>query len=183
MNYEDYVGFKGVTAEEARDKLRSSNGVQYTEALFEETISPTMKAKGVEPIYSLKEFPTSSLPSAYQIYMNSTDEIDAAQKLVGSLGHWRKLVSLNWFLNGKGDLGFDGILQWRKDMFDRDRSSAKMVLMKAIKEGNINAAKALDKMASDNLQALAKPVGKTPNQPKSEEDEAIDAILAAQGKQ
>lgn len=156
MDYENYTGFTNARAEDIRDKLRSSNGIQYTEALFEETFHGKVADKTHKPLYSLKEYPTSETPSAYQIYMNSVDETDAAIKLVGSLSHWRKLCSLRWFLHGRKDCGFEGILQWRQDMWDRDRSAAKKVLMRLSSEGNVTAARSLDKMASDELIRLNK---------------------------
>lgn len=175
MDYENYTGFTNAKAESIRDKLRSSNGIQYTEALFEETFHGNVADKTHKPIYSLKEFPLNNTPSAYQIYMNSVDETEAAIKLVGSLGHWRKLCSLKWFLYGRKEIGFDGILQWRQDMWERDRSAAKKVLMRLSSEGNVTAARSLDKLASDELIRLNKIVpptnqqGGVENKPKTDD--------------
>ena len=155
--YKAYIGFSNSDVDQIRAKLRGSNGVQLTEALFEETcISARNKDPNFQALYSLKEYPTSNTPSAYQIYINSVDETEAALKLVGSLSHWRKLCSLKWFLTGRKDVGFEGLLQWRQDMWERDRSSAKKVLIKLAAEGNVTAARTLDKLASDELIRLNK---------------------------
>ncbi len=155
--YKSYTGFSQSSSEDIRQKLRGSNGVQLTEALFEETcISARNKDPEFKALYSLKEYPLSNTPSAYQIYINSVDETEAAIKLVGSLSHWRKLCSLKWFLTGRKDVGFEGLLQWRQDMWERDRSSAKKVLIKLASEGNVTAARTLDKLASDELIRLNK---------------------------
>ena len=163
-DYKTYVGFLAASPEEIRSKLRGSNGVQLTEALFEETcLAAKRKDPNYQALYSLKEYPTTDRLSAYQIYMNSVDETEAALKLVGSLPHWRKLCSLKWFLTGREDCGFEGLLQWRQDMWDRDRSKAKKVLMDLASEGNVTAARSLDKLASDELQRLLKLVPDSAN--------------------
>jgi hypothetical protein len=156
MEYKEYVGFLDCQGVVSDTKLRATNGVMYTETLFEETISSRMKKAGHEAIYSLRECPVSDLPSAYQIYINSTDETEAALKLVGSLAHWRKLCNLKWFISGRPEISFEGVLQWRKDMWERDRSESKKVLIGLCKSGNVTAARALHKMASEDLSALAK---------------------------
>lgn len=155
--YQSYTGFLNSDVDEIRTKLRGSNGVQLTEALFEETCtSARTKDPSFQALYSLKEYPTTNTLSAYQIYIHSVDETEAALKLVGSLSHWKKLCNLKWFLTGRRDVGFEGLLQWRQDMWERDRSSAKKVLMKLASEGNVTAARALDKMANEELVRLSK---------------------------
>lgn len=155
MNYKEYRGFIDATSEDVRSQLRSSNGIQYTETLFEETFNNRLANKDYKPLYSLKEHPTNDLPSSYQIYMASVDETEAALKLVGSLSHWKKLCSLRWFIFGRPEVGFEGLNSWRKDMWDRDKSAAKKVLMKLSSEGNVTAARALHKMASEDLITLS----------------------------
>lgn len=157
ISYSEFTGFQNSPVSEIRERLRASNGVQLTEALFEETcIAARNKDPAYQAPYSLKEFPTTDTPSAYQIYIHSVDETEAALKLVGSLSHWKKLCNLKWFLTGRRDIGFEGLLQWRQDMWERDRSAAKKVLMKLASEGNVTAARALDKMASEELVRLSK---------------------------
>jgi hypothetical protein len=122
--------------------LKDKRGVQRTESLFHETIQPPIRKK-YDPVYSLRDYDHKGYPSAYQIYMNSIDEHEAALKLVGSLSHWRKLTSLKWFLEGRPECQFEGLIQWREDMKARDASSAKQVLQEQVKEKNITAARAL----------------------------------------
>jgi len=122
--------------------LKDKRGVQRTESLFHETIQPPVRQK-YDPVYSLRDYDHKGYPSAYQIYMSSIDEHEAALKLVGSLSHWRKLTVLKWFLEGRPECQFEGLLQWRVDMKARDASAAKQVLQEQVKEKNITAARAL----------------------------------------
>ncbi len=122
--------------------LKDKRGVQRTESLFHETIQPPIRLK-YEPVYSLRDYDHKGYPSAYVIYMDCVDEHEAALKLVGSLSHWRKLTSLKWFLEGRPECQFDGIIQWRADMKARDASEAKKVLQEQTKEKNVTAARAL----------------------------------------
>lgn len=151
INYQEYQGYKKASSGQINEELRASNGVQLTEALFEEVIQPSSRKK-FEPVYSLREYENKGKPSAYQIYINSVDETDAAMKLVGSMSHWRKLCSLDWFIKGRPEAGFEGLAKWRMDMAARDRTKAKQSLMKQVEEGNVTAARALDKMALDDLK-------------------------------
>lgn len=174
--YKSYTGFLNSDVEKIRTKLRGSNGVQLTEALFEETCtSAKSKDPNFQALYSLKEYPTTNTPSAYQIYIHSVDETEAAMKLVGSLSHWRKLCSLKWFLTGRKDVGFEGLLQWRQDMWERDRSAAKKVLIKLASEGNVTAARTLDKLASDELIRLNK-ISLPSNKPVSVDNDGLDFL-------
>lgn len=176
-DYTTYQGFKDASPEEIRDKLRASNGVQITEALFEETIQGSSR-QSFEPIYTLRDYEYKGKPSAYYIYINSIDEADAALKLVGSLAHWRKLCSLKWFIKGRKEVGFEGLSQWREDMKNRDRTFAKNVLLTEAKLGNVTAARALEKWARDDKSALDKSsesvVGK--NKGKMEDDTFLSII-------
>lgn len=173
--YKLYTGFLDCDGELIRDKLRGSNGVQLTEALFEETCaSARAKCPTFQALYSLREYPTVDIPSAYQIYIHAVDETEAALKLVGSLAHWKKLCSLKWFLTGRKDVGFEGLIQWRQDMWERDRSAAKKVLIRLATEGNVTAARTLDKLASDELARLNKLT--LPSSPKSSEVDGLDFL-------
>lgn len=148
-NYKDYQGFKEVAPQEARQVLRANNGVQITEALFVETIQRAASEK-IEPLYTLKEYDHKGKPSAYQIYISSIDEADAAMRLVGGMSHWKKLCKLKWFVRGRKEIGFDGLDQWREDMKSRDRTLAKSIVLKQVQEGNVAAARTLEKWASDD---------------------------------
>lgn len=120
-------------------ELRVGNNVQATQALFVE-FNPDAK-------YTLKNHDVIKdnkvYVSAYQIFMHSVDEGDAAIKLVGSYQHWRKLCSLKWFREGIREFTFDGVEQWREDMDTRDRTIAKRKLMEAAENGNVQAQKFL----------------------------------------
>ena len=140
MNYEAYQGFKDPEAD--RSVLLDARMARKTETLFLESISQASKEK-YDPLYTLREQDKDGKPSAYQIYMHSIDETDAALKLVGSLGHWRRLCGLKWFMEGAEQMGHEGLLQWREDMKARDVSTAKRQLMDQAAGGNVNAAKKL----------------------------------------
>lgn len=116
-------------------------GALKTELLFSETMKPDRR-ENYTPLYTLKEN-DSDLPSAYKIYMASTDEYDAAMKIVGSMRHWRRLCGLQWFMNGIPQAGFDGLRSWRKDMEMRDKSTAKKQLMDSAEAGVVSAQRAL----------------------------------------
>lgn len=169
IDYAEYTGYKNADPEQVRSDLRAMNGVRITEALFEETIQRSSKGK-FEPKYTLKEYEVNGKPSAYQIYMHSIDETDAALKLVGSMAHWSKLCKLHWFIYGREDIGFDGLLQWRKDMLYRDRSFAKKVLLDNAKRGVATAAAQLDRWAREDFKLLAKD---QPVKSKQNEDDNI----------
>ena len=81
--------------------------------------------------------------SMYSVYMTCADEYEAADRLVGSQYHWRRLCGIDWFLNGVAQFSHEGLLTWREDMRARDESKAKAVLIAAAEEGNVNAAKHL----------------------------------------
>lgn len=123
-------------------EFKDKRGAHKTESLFLETIQPHV-AKNYKPLYSLRDYNNKGYPSAYNIYMDSVDERDAAIQLVGSMAHWRKLCTLRWFIEGRPECQFEGLLQWREDMKDRDASEARRVLIRQMKEDNVTAAKAV----------------------------------------
>lgn len=146
MDYSKFVGFHHPDAD--LSEMRSANGSHRTESLFNEVIQPPSR-KSLEPLYSLRDYDYKGYPSAYQIYMNSIDEREAALKLVGSLSHWRKLCALKWFMNGRPECQFEGLAQWREDMAARDATEAKRVILAQCREDNVPAARALDKMSKE----------------------------------
>lgn len=155
MNYQEFTGLLYADPQEVYETMRDSRGVMKTEALFEEVIQASSREK-YEPLYSLRDYDNKGKPSAYQIYIHSVDEREAALKLVGSLAHWRKLCSLKWFINGRPEVGFEGLAQWRQDMADRDLTVAKQVLVDQCEAGSVPAARALEKMAKDSLKEASK---------------------------
>lgn len=139
-DYKNYQGFKDPEADHS--VLVDVRGVRRTETLFLETCHPD-RAEKYEPLYTLREQDKDGLPSAYRIFMDSVDEHDAALKLVGSYSHWRKLCSLKWFVEGREEVGFTGLRQWREDMSARNATQARAALMALAQTGNVTAAKAL----------------------------------------
>lgn len=149
-----YKLFKGyLDPESDKSVLKDVRGCSRTESLFLETIQYSIKDK-YKPLYSLRDYEHKGFPSAYQIYMNSVDENEAAMKLVGTLSHWRKLINLKWFQNGRANTGFEGINQWRKDMAARDSTEAKRVLLSQCSTDNVAAARALKKQADDDSKKI-----------------------------
>lgn len=138
--YTEYTGYLDPSKDRA--ELKDNRGATKTESLFIETISPR-SANTYTPLYSLRPDENKGYLSAYQIYMNSVDEHEAALKLVGTMLHWRKLCALKWFMEGRDNTGFEGLTQWREDMRLRDQSLAKRTLIKQTRDGNVTAARAL----------------------------------------
>lgn len=143
INYNEYVGFLDRSCDQGI--LKDTSGRFLTQALFKETNNPNLSYR---PIYTMG-YDDSELPSARRIYESSTDEYEAALKLVGNMDHWRRLTGINadgnyvcqWFMLGTDR--FEGLLQWREDMKLRDESLAKAILVLQAKSGNVPAAKAL----------------------------------------
>lgn len=137
-DYLTYQGFKDPSTD--RSALKDAGYRLRTRSLFWESYLTRDKA---EPIYTLQDDEKYGYPSAYQIYMNSIDETDAALKIVGSLRHWRKLLGLKWFMNGIPSYNYDGLVSWRSDMASRDISLAKKVLLDNASRGDTTSAKKL----------------------------------------
>lgn len=119
--------------------LFDARGHRRTGSLFSETTQD----KNRHPVLTLKDYDNNGMLSAYQLYMTSADEYDAAMKMVGSMTHWRKLMSSSWFMTGDPDKNFTGLESWRKDMQARDASTAKKLLLDKVKEGDRQAAQYL----------------------------------------
>lgn len=158
------------------EDFKDKRGAHKTEALFVETIQAQSR-KTYTPLYSLRDYDHKGYQSAYQIYMSSIDERDAAMKLVGSMAHWRKLCSLKWFMVGRLECQFEGLLQWREDMSARDSSEAKRVILEQCKLDNVPAARALDAMAKQK-KAKGSVIGKKSS---SESDSNITEFLHKHG--
>jgi len=122
--------------------LYAPNGVFSIRKLFRELSTPAMRKK-YPPMFTLKPYEYKGLPSAYQIYMDSIDEFDAATKLVPNLKVWDQLKNASWFLNGDPAHSFDGLVSWRRHMKDRDASKARAALFDKIDKGDVTAAKAI----------------------------------------
>lgn len=122
--------------------MKGKNGKFMTRQIFLE-MSDADKREEYPPVFTLKMEEYKGLPSAYEVYMSSVDEYDAAIKITGSMKNWRLLCSAAWFMEGAPEIGHEGLVQWRKDMQERDRSIAKRQLAEAAAAGNVTAMKTL----------------------------------------
>ena len=118
--------------------LYDDHGRFLVRAIFWELSTPERRLE-VPPLYTLKVSPQHGLPSAYSMYMDSTDEYEAAMKICGTMKAWRALCRSNWFMTGFKEHGHEGLHQWRQDMEARDKSLAKQQLQAKADEGNVAA--------------------------------------------
>jgi len=123
-------------------KLYAPNGSFATQKMFWEFGRGESRSK-YPPIFTLKLRPHHGLPSAYQVYMDSIDEYDAALKIAPSLKVWDDLIATSWFFKGDVQHAHEGLEVWRVHMKLRDASLAKQLLIEQTKEGNLTAARAL----------------------------------------
>jgi len=128
--------------QESWDKLYSSNGSFAIRKMFYELSTPAVRKK-FPPIFTLRPRPHAGLPSAYQTYMDSIDEFDAALKIVPNMRVWDQLKQANWFKNGDPSHCFEGLKIWQEHMKMRDASLAKRILIEKTEKGEVGAAKAL----------------------------------------
>jgi len=137
--YEKFEGFKN--PETDRAILFDVRGCKRTQTLF---IDVTADKTKYPPLYTMRGQDQKGLISAYQIYMHSINEYDAAIKLVGSIEHWERLCELQWFMEGLVSKSFAGIHKWRQDMVERDIMLAKKTLLyNASVMGDTSAARTL----------------------------------------
>lgn len=143
-----------------------------TESLFLEMIQSTVVDK-YDPLYTLRPGSRKGLPSAYDIYMDSDSEYEAAIRIVGEMKHWRRLCKLKWFMEGSPDGLWDGLKQWRLDKAEKDQNEAIKLLKEQAQNGNVTAQKTL-------LDHFKKGVGAgRPRKEKdtSKEDERLSQIV------
>lgn len=119
--------------------LFDARGARRTASLFVEVSADTNR----DPIFTMKDHRTKGMISAYEVFMDCVDEGDAAMKLVGCMGHWRKLCRCDWFMNGDVERGFEGLNQWRVDMLTRDMTRAKGIYYDRMRDGDLQAARAM----------------------------------------
>lgn len=129
-------------------RLIDDRGVMRTDSLFYERLTKKQRDKGVEAIWTIREYPRvidgKTYPSFYQAYMKCVDDYDAGITLLGSSAHWKKLKAIKWFADGHKSIGgHRGYSHWPEDMFLRDASLAKKILIEKAKEGNTSSAVAL----------------------------------------
>lgn len=127
---------------ESGAKLIGEKNVKLTQGLFIEF----QNSEDTAP-YTFKDFDVAKNERVYvsfsSVYLDSTDEYEAAMRLVGSWKHWQKLCQLKWFTEGLPQFNWEGIESLRATMSARDRSLARRELLKATEQGNVTAAKAV----------------------------------------
>ena len=129
--------------------LFDARGHRRTGSLFMETTQDKQR----EPVLTLKDYDHEGLRSIYQLYMASADEYDAAIRIVGSMAHWRKLMSASWFITGNPEKNITGLESWRKDMQARDASAALKVIHERVKAGDRQASQFLLSYATKGVTA------------------------------
>lgn len=123
------------------DSLRDSMG-RYRMNLFAEFNKRNWDK--YPPVYTMYDVDKRGLISARRVYMESTDEYEAAIKLLGSWQHWQKLCNNESFMNGPNKPeGWEGLLAWRKEKELRDKSRARELLWEAAEAGNVTAQRTL----------------------------------------
>jgi len=137
MDYYSFIGF----ADPAEDRsiLKDVMGRYRTNIFYEFN-----KASHEEypPLYTMREDEWQGLPSAYQIFMLSDSEYEAALKLVGSWLHWQRLLKCRPFMEGSDDGGaWVGLKRWREEKEIRDKALAYNQLKISAAGGNVTAQK------------------------------------------
>lgn len=135
--YITYVGF----SDPAKDRsiLKDTIGRYRTNIFYE--FNKT-RHEDYPPLYTMRETEWRGLDSAYQIYMHSESEYEAAIKLVGSWNHWQRLLKCKPFVDGEKDGGqWVGIEQWRAEKETRDKALAYNQLKINAAQGNVQAQK------------------------------------------
>ena len=130
-------------------KIKSDNNIRFTEALFVDFQHPD--APYTFRMRDHQHQNGKTYPSMYKIYMESTDEYEAAMTLLnGDYSHWEKLCALDWFMNGRqvNTTFLPGLHVWREHMRLRDESEAKKRLKMEANAGNVTAMKYLHEQAT-----------------------------------
>lgn len=135
------------------DKFYFLTGRYAFKKMFFEMTTPDDR-KRYKPIFTLKPYAYKGLPSAYEIYMSSVDEWDAAQKLAPTMRIWEQMLGSHWFMYGDPTTSHDGVAVWREHMKARDNSLAKQLLLGKVKEGDVTSAKAI--IAENNKKPVKK---------------------------
>jgi hypothetical protein len=125
-------------------ELTGANGIYLTKGLFREfgKESGPYTLSSQNKVLDGKEY-----ISIYQVYMDSVNEYEAAMRIVGNMQHWRKLCTLDWFMNGlvnsSGVPITTGLAQWREDHQMQSEAVTLGALQDAMRNGNVQAAKYL----------------------------------------
>lgn len=155
-------------------KYKGKNGNYLTQDLFYEFNNPeaefSLRDTGMDAHYvarSGKKY--KSLP---YIYRNSNSEYECAINTFGSFEHWKRLCKNNWFMTGSvNGATFSGLNDWRAEKELADEAAAKKVLLQAVEEGDLQAAKFLygeaKKAKTTSTKGAGRPEKKTPTKTKS----------------
>jgi len=74
--------------------------------------------------------------------MESESEYEAAMKLVGSWGHWQKLLKCKPFMDGSDESAlWNGLKFWRNEKLVQDQALAYNQLKISAAQGNVTAQK------------------------------------------
>ena len=123
-------------------KLYVKNGNFAKVKMFWEMSAPEAR-KEYPPVFTLKQNAYKDLPSAYETYMDSVDEYDAATKIAPNMKVWDELVATKWFFEGEPRHGHQGLRVWREHKRAKDASAMKALLITKAKGGDTTAAKAV----------------------------------------
>jgi hypothetical protein len=149
-------------------KYKADNGIQLTQGLFYEFNKPdapyTLRS---EDYVSKKGMEYKSVSA---LYRGCDSEYEAAILIVESWEHWKKLCSLDWFVNGhetSAGLKYQGLNDWKEEQELRKKAESETKLMGMVKEGNVTAAKFMfeqhGKQATKGRPETKKPKEKTSN--------------------
>lgn len=122
---------------------------QLTKGLFIDSC-PKDKVQEYKPKWTLRledyEQDGVVYKSAYQLYMNSSTEFEAAMILMDGLYEkWKKLQNVKWFLNGRDSTApaHIGLEAWREHKQLQDYTRQIKNLEEKAANGDTNAAKAV----------------------------------------
>lgn len=143
-------------------KYKGDNGVYLTQGLFYEWNNPnaefSLRDSGMEAFYVARN--GKKYRSFPYIFRNSVSVYQCAINTLGSWEHWKKLIKdCEWFLTGKvNGTQFTGLNDWRAEKEQAEEAAALKVIMEAIEDGDLNAAKFLyDKKHKKTTKSPGRP--------------------------
>ena len=148
-DYENFQGFLNPSKD--KSVLRSRNNQCLTAAIFLERTLWSMEQRIKDgtwdhsPLYTLGEWGREGCVSAYQIFIHSLDEYEAAMKIVGSMYHWESLCQKKWFTKH--------LVVWRKHLAMKDLSLAKKTILIDVQNGDGPSAKKIMDLSLKVLQS------------------------------
>lgn len=132
---EKYDKKKQTYPSEVYQSFIPEKGVWAGQSMFLEF--PTTAKGDFHVLWTTKGHEVNGYPSAYKVYMESTDEYEAGIKIAGSYLNWQILARENtWFYR-------EHLPIWRQHMAMRDASLAKKKIIENTKAGQTTAANSL----------------------------------------